>query len=109
MMPWQLSPGLAFVGIGMGLTMAPFFDIVLSGVEPHESGSASGTLTATQQLGGALGSALLGTLFFDLLKSQWSFGSAMQVTIWVEIGLLVLTFLLAYLLPRKSSVEQPGH
>ncbi|MEV1249379.1 MFS transporter [Nonomuraea sp. NPDC050022] len=107
--PWQLSPGLAFVGIGMGLTMAPFFDIVLSGVEPHESGSASGTLTATQQLGGALGSALLGTLFFNLLKSQWSFGSAMQVTIWVEIGLLVLTFLLAYLLPRKSSVEQPGH
>ncbi|WP_433517587.1 MFS transporter [Nonomuraea sp. CA-143628] len=107
--PWQLSPGLAFVGIGMGLTMAPFFDIVLSGVEPHESGSASGTLTATQQLGGALGSALLGTLFFNLLKSQWSFGSAMQVTIWVEIGLLVLTFLLAYLLPRKASVEQPGH
>jgi EmrB/QacA subfamily drug resistance transporter len=107
--PWQLSPGLAFVGIGMGLTMAPFFDIVLSGVEPHESGSASGTLTATQQLGGALGSALLGTLFFNLLKSQWSFGSAMQVTIWVEIGLLVLTFLLAYLLPRKASVEQAGH
>jgi EmrB/QacA subfamily drug resistance transporter len=107
--PWQLSPGLAFVGIGMGLTMAPFFDIVLSGVEPHESGSASGTLTATQQLGGALGSALLGTLFFNLLKSQWSFGSAMQVTIWVEIGLLVLTFLLAYLLPRKAGVEQAGH
>ncbi|MEV0345948.1 MFS transporter [Nonomuraea sp. NPDC050680] len=107
--PWQLSPGLAFVGIGMGLTMAPFFDIVLSGVEPHESGSASGTLTATQQLGGALGSALLGTLFFNLLKSRWSFGSAMQVTIWVEIGLLVLTFLLAYLLPRKADVEQAGH
>ncbi|MFD1535742.1 MFS transporter [Nonomuraea guangzhouensis] len=107
--PWQLAPGLAFVGIGMGLTMAPFFDIVLSGVEPHESGSASGTLTATQQLGGALGSALLGTLFFDLLKSQWSFGSAMQVTVWVEIGLLALTFVLAYLLPRKALAEQTGH
>jgi EmrB/QacA subfamily drug resistance transporter len=107
--PWQLAPGLAFVGIGMGLTMAPFFDIVLSGVEPHESGSASGTLTATQQLGGALGSALLGTLFFDLLKSQWSFGSAMQVTVWVEIGLLALTFVLSYLLPRKANAEQIGH
>ncbi|MEU7852455.1 MFS transporter [Nonomuraea sp. NPDC049141] len=107
--PWQLAPGLAFVGIGMGLTMAPFFDIVLSGVEPHESGSASGTLTATQQLGGALGSALLGTLFFDLLKSQWSFGSAMQVTVWVEIGLLALTFVLAYLLPRKALAEHAGH
>ena len=107
--PWQLAPGLAFVGIGMGLTMAPFFDIVLSGVEPHESGSASGTLTATQQLGGALGSALLGTLFFNLLKSQWSFGSAMEVTVWVEIGLLALTFVLSYLLPRKALTEQTGH
>lgn len=71
---WQLSPGLALVGIGMGLTMAPFFDIVLAGVEPHETGSASGALTGIQQLGGAVGTAVLGTLFFDLLASGW--GSA---------------------------------
>ncbi|MFG1706760.1 MFS transporter [Nonomuraea sp. M3C6] len=106
---WQLAPGLALVGIGMGLTMAPFFDIVLAGVEPHESGSASGTLTAIQQLGGALGTAVLGTLFFNLLARQWSFGSAMQVTVWVEVGLLALTFALSYLLPRRARPEQAGH
>src|SRR5690606_35636179 len=50
---WHLAPGLAFAGLGMGLAMAPFFDIVLAGVEPRESGSASGTLTAILQLGGA--------------------------------------------------------
>ncbi|MEU6998579.1 DHA2 family efflux MFS transporter permease subunit [Nonomuraea sp. NPDC046570] len=103
--PWQLAPGLLLVGIGMGLTMAPFFDIVLAGVEPHESGSASGTLTAAQQLGGAFGTALLGTLFFDLLRSRWSFGDALQVTIWVEVGLLALTFALAFLLPRHAREE----
>jgi MFS family permease len=97
---WHLAPGLALFGIGMGLTMAPFFDIVLAGVEPHESGSASGTLTAVQQLGGALGSAVLGTLFFNLLSSRWSFGAAIQATIWVEVGLLALTFGLSFLLPR---------
>ncbi|MEU0571751.1 MFS transporter [Nonomuraea sp. NPDC005983] len=107
--PWQLAPGLALVGMGMGLTMAPFFDIVLAGVEPHESGSASGTLTAIQQLGGALGTAVLGTLFFNLLKDQWSFGSAMQVTVWVEVGLLALTFALSFLLPRKARPGQAGH
>ncbi|WP_219471961.1 MFS transporter [Nonomuraea rhizosphaerae] len=107
--PWQLSPGLALVGIGMGLTMAPFFDIVLSGVEPHESGSASGTLTAVQQLGGALGSAVLGTIFFNLLRSQWSFGAAMQVTVWVEVGLLALTFALSFLMPRRARAEGIGH
>ncbi|MBL1106509.1 MFS transporter [Streptomyces sp. 5-8] len=65
--PWQLVPSLLVTGIGMGLLMAPFFDIVLSSVEQHETGSASGTMTAMQQLGGAFGVALLGTVFFGLL------------------------------------------
>jgi EmrB/QacA subfamily drug resistance transporter len=65
--PWQLIPGSLAVGVGMGFTMAPFFNIVLAGVEPHETGSASGTMTAMQQLGGALGIAILGTMFFGLL------------------------------------------
>ncbi|WP_336205575.1 MFS transporter [Nonomuraea sp. LPB2021202275-12-8] len=107
--PWQLAPGLALVGIGMGLTMAPFFDIVLAGVEPHESGSASGTLTAVQQLGGVLGTAMLGTLFFDLLKRQWSFGGAMEATMAVEIGLLLVTLALSFLLPRRARPDQTAH
>ncbi|MEU6556996.1 MFS transporter [Streptomyces sp. NPDC046915] len=65
--PWQLLPALLVTGIGMGLLMAPFFDIVLASVEQHETGSASGTMTAIQQLGGAFGVALLGTVFFGLL------------------------------------------
>lgn len=65
--PWQLTPALAVAGLGMGLMMAPFFDIVLGGVETHETGSASGALTAVQQLGSALGVAVIGTLFFGIL------------------------------------------
>ncbi|MEV0995151.1 MFS transporter [Nonomuraea sp. NPDC050202] len=106
---WQLAPGLTLVGVGMGLTMAPFFDIVLAGVEPHETGSASGTLTGVQQLGGAFGTAVLGTLFFDLLADQWEFGASMEVTVWVEVGLLLLTFALSYLLPRRARPEQQPH
>ncbi|WP_157254365.1 DHA2 family efflux MFS transporter permease subunit [Nonomuraea typhae] len=106
---WQLAPGLALVGIGMGLTMAPFFDIVLAGVEPHESGSASGTLTAVQQLGGALGAAVLGTLFFNLLKSQMAFSDALQLTILVEVGLLAATFALSFLLPEFARPGADGH
>ncbi|MFG1943063.1 DHA2 family efflux MFS transporter permease subunit [Nonomuraea sp. NPDC048826] len=106
---WQLVPALALVGIGMGLAMAPFFDIVLAGVEPHESGSASGTLTAIQQLGGALGTAVLGTVFFDLLAGQWAFGQAMQVAAWGVVGLLVITFGLTFLLPLRARPDQGGH
>ncbi|MBO3746310.1 MFS transporter [Streptosporangiaceae bacterium NEAU-GS5] len=74
--PWQLAPALIVTGIGMGLLMGPFFDIVLAGVESHETGSASGALTATQQLGNAFGVALLGTLFFGMLGSGVTTGAS---------------------------------
>jgi EmrB/QacA subfamily drug resistance transporter len=65
--PWDLTPALMCTGAGLGMFLAPFFNIVLAGVEPHEYGSASGTLTAAQQFGSALGVAILGTVFFGLL------------------------------------------
>src|SRR5215475_76529 len=106
--PWHLSPALAVVGLGMGLLMAPFFDLILSGVEPHETGSASGTLNAIQQLGGALGIAILGTVFFHALKigptgpDGASVKNGMQWALWIEIGLLAITYLAVFLLPRKA-------
>ncbi|MFI0407734.1 MFS transporter [Actinomadura sp. 3N508] len=68
--PWHLVPALTLTGLGMGLLMGPFFDTALAGVEPEETGSAGGTLTAVQQLGAALGAAVLGTIFFGLLGGQ---------------------------------------
>jgi MFS family permease len=68
--PYRLIPGLFLVGAGMGLAMAPFFNIVLAGVDDEETGSASGALTSVQQLGGAFGIAVLGTIFFALLPGQ---------------------------------------
>lgn len=91
----------------MGLVMAPFFDIVLSGVEPAETGSASGTLTAVQQLGGALGVALLGTVFFARLPDDGA-GSAVRATLWVEAALLAVTVAAAFLLPRQAREPEPG-
>ncbi|WP_326825164.1 MFS transporter [Streptosporangium sp. NBC_01756] len=109
---WQFVPALAVAGIGMGLLMAPFFDIVLAGVEQHETGSASGTLTAVQQLGGAFGVALLGTVFFDLVTGgpNPDLAGAMRVVLWVVAGMLLLTFVTAFLLPRKAREEAiEGH
>jgi EmrB/QacA subfamily drug resistance transporter len=113
--PWQLAPALGVVGIGMGLLMAPFFNIVLTGVEEHETGSASGALTAIQQLGGALGIAVLGTIFFNHLSfgplgpDPASFADAMQLVLWVEVGLIAVTFLAAFLLPREVKSDEFGH
>jgi MFS family permease len=62
--PWLLLPALAVAGIGQGLYAVPFFTTALHRVRPHETGSAAGLLNAVQQLGGTLGVALLGSLFF---------------------------------------------
>ncbi|MFC4056978.1 MFS transporter [Planomonospora corallina] len=108
--PWQLAPALFLAGAGMSMIMAPFFDIVLAGVDPHESGSASGTLTAVQQLGGALGSAAVGTLFFGLLEGGLAFPEAMRVTIWATGGMVAVAFAAAFLLPlRARPEEEAGH
>ncbi|MFC0504075.1 MFS transporter [Micromonospora costi] len=104
---WRLVPALVVVGFGMGLVMAPFFDIVLSGVEPAETGSASGTLTAVQQLGGALGVAVLGTVFFGQFTEDGA-GVAVRATLWVEAALLAVTVVTAFLLPRAAREDAAG-
>ncbi|MFF0248611.1 MFS transporter [Streptosporangium sandarakinum] len=108
---WQFVPALVVTGFGMGLLMAPFFDIVLAGVEQHETGSASGTLTAVQQLGGSFGVALLGTVFFDLLTSGTDMDSAMRTVLWVVAAMLVATLVTSFLLPKQAreEAEPAGH
>ncbi|MEV5434669.1 MFS transporter [Streptomyces sp. NPDC052682] len=62
--PWPLLPALAVAGVGQGLYAVPFFTTALNRVRPPETGSAAGLLNAVQQLGGTLGIALLGSVFF---------------------------------------------
>jgi len=67
--PWEFIPGLLLTGAGMALIMAPIFAVVLTDVDPKHAGSASGVLSAVQQLGGAVGVALIGVFFFGQLAS----------------------------------------
>jgi len=68
--PWEFIPGLLLTGIGMALIMTPMFSIVLSDVDPKNAGSASGIMNAVQQLGGAIGVALIGVVFFGQLTAH---------------------------------------
>ncbi|MFD0581713.1 MFS transporter [Dactylosporangium darangshiense] len=104
--PWPLVPALLVLGIGMGASMAPYFDIVLAAVDEHEVGSASGTLTAAQQVGGAIGVAVLGTAFFSWVGGNGFTGSLERV-LWLEIALLALAGALCFLLPPRAR-EEPG-
>ena len=56
---------LALGGIGLGTTISPLYQTVLSTVEGRDAGSASGSLQAMQQAGGAFGVAVTGQIFFS--------------------------------------------
>jgi EmrB/QacA subfamily drug resistance transporter len=67
---WQLIPALLVCGLGLGSVVAPLVNVVLAGIRGQDAGSASGVLTTVQQVGGAVGVALIGVIFFGLLGSQ---------------------------------------
>jgi EmrB/QacA subfamily drug resistance transporter len=56
------GPMLIF-GIGMGVAFVPLTTVSLAGVRPEDSGAASSMVNVMQQVGGALGLAILVTVF----------------------------------------------
>jgi EmrB/QacA subfamily drug resistance transporter len=66
---WQMAGPLVVAGIGFGLVVAPMIDLILTDVPVQDAGSASGLLNTTQQVGMALGVALVGVLFFTHLDN----------------------------------------
>ena len=92
-------------GTGMGMIFVPLFDIVLGGVEDREVGSATGALTAIEQLGVTLGVAILGTVFFSIIGATPTAQSAVDagsVTALVAAGLIAIGFVLGFALPRRA-------
>jgi EmrB/QacA subfamily drug resistance transporter len=58
----DLLPGILLTSIGMGLVFVPVTLIATSGLPAEDAGLASGLFNTSQQIGGALGLALLSTL-----------------------------------------------
>lgn len=118
--PLWFGPSLIVIGVGMGLAMSALYFTVNTAAEPHESGSASGTFTAVQQFAGALGVAVIGTLFFGLLggatgaggaghaAAGQSFGGAFEGVLLVLAGMYAVTFGMAFLVPRARGSFGPG-
>ncbi|RLV49815.1 MFS transporter [Nocardioides mangrovicus] len=100
----SLAPGLAVFGLGMGMIFVPLFSIIISEVEDHEVGSASGLLESLQQLGASLGVAVLATLFFDRLELGRPLVAA-QDTLLAVVGAIAIAWLLGWLLPRRARAE----
>ena len=55
-------PAMLLLGAGGGLSFPALMTLAMSGATPEDSGLASGLVNTTQQVGGALGLAVLATL-----------------------------------------------
>jgi EmrB/QacA subfamily drug resistance transporter len=61
--------GLAPMAVGMGCTFVPLTLVATTGIDAEDAGLASGLFNTSQQVGGALGLAILSTLAADRTTS----------------------------------------
>jgi MFS family permease len=103
--PWPIVPGLVVAGLGLSLLVIPLVNVVLAAVPAEVAGGASGLFSTAQQLGGAIGVAVIGTVFFGAAAGH-SFETAFTRTAPYVIGAFALCAVLALLLPRTARTDE---
>ena len=106
-----LWPILVWYGCGQGFALPTLVASVVgsSRIPPQEAGAASGVFTMVQQVAFALGVAIIMGLFFSVLGRGTApavYERALVAALSCNAGLLGLTCLLAFFLPRRAPV--PG-
>ena len=66
----QIFPYIAVMAFGMALTFIPMMLTALHGVDERDAGVGSGVLNTAQQLGGALGLAILSTIAVNAISNK---------------------------------------
>ncbi|MCB8901106.1 MULTISPECIES: MFS transporter [unclassified Streptomyces] len=105
---WDIVPGTAVAGIGAGMVIAALFSFVLAAVDDDEIGSASGVLTAVQAVGGSIGVAVFGSVFFAQAKTG-DFTTGFHHALIVQTCLLLAFLAITFLLPKKGRPEEEQH
>lgn len=74
----NVFPGLGLAASGMGLTFVSGTLAATSGVPRHLSGIASGVLNTAQQVGGAIGLAVLSAIAYSTVRAETSAGGPVK-------------------------------
>ena len=108
----DLLPGLVVTSLGLGFVFVPLTLVATTGLEDKDQGLASGLFNTSQQIGGALGLAILSTLAASKTNSVHGVSNSQALVdgfhvafagsaAFVLVGLVVLVSLL-----RRSDVER---
>jgi len=99
--------------LGLGFSFVPMTIAAVAGVEQHEAGLASGLINTSQQVGGALGLAILAAVANSRRDSVLETGASMptaltegfQTALMVGAGFAILGAILALVLVDRKATE----
>jgi EmrB/QacA subfamily drug resistance transporter len=106
----DLLPSMVLVGVGAGLSFPSLMTLAMSGADPSQAGLASGLVNTTQQIGGALGLAVLATLSATRTESLLHHGrtAATALTGGYHLAWTIGTFLLVAAIIGAVAVLRPA-
>jgi EmrB/QacA subfamily drug resistance transporter len=97
--PLHVLPGLLIMPIGYGMSFAPMYAAATTGTPPRYAGLASGLITTSQQMGGALGLAVISGAAASVTSS---------LTTGYDVGMAVATgFTLVAVILAVTVIRQP--
>ncbi|MEV7981166.1 DHA2 family efflux MFS transporter permease subunit [Streptomyces sp. NPDC086519] len=101
-------PGLIISGIGMALYFAPAANLVMSAVRPQEQGIASGANNALREVGGALGVAVMSSIFSARggYESAQSFVDGLRPALVTGAAVVALAGIAALAIPGRRRVAR---
>jgi EmrB/QacA subfamily drug resistance transporter len=110
-----LLPVLVLLGIGAGLALPAVMMLVMSAVAPEDSGVVSGLANTSQQVGGAVGVAVMATLATSRSNELLAHGSAAgpallagyHLAFAAGAGMIVAALLVTALVVRNTGLRPP--
>jgi EmrB/QacA subfamily drug resistance transporter len=110
----DLLPGFLLISIGLGFSFVPISIAALAGVQPSEAGLASGLINTSQQIGGALGVAVLSTIATTTTDDAVAAGDAVpfaltdgfQAAFLVGAGIALVGILVSLFIVRREDLAQ---
>jgi EmrB/QacA subfamily drug resistance transporter len=103
----DLIVAMAIAGVGLTLILVPLNDLALAQTDVADAGAASGVLNTFQQVGGALGVAVVSAVFFDAVGVNFSpagLREAFELAIWIPLVSVALTGVVSLLLPSVADM-----
>lgn len=104
----NLLPAFIIMPIGMGMTFMPIIAAATSGVPGHEAGLASGLISTSQQMGGALGLAIISGIAASVSAAASDPGSVAALVAGFDRALLTAAVFMLVALAIGAVVIKPA-